>query len=110
MNYPADAEIPNAVYQARIAEGMQAWTATSTKTLHLTIDVEARRVGAQTSMPGKWKNEAGEDAKLDFAWFLESGDDGKEVVRVVEYLDPSPVKEYYAKIQAILAARENRAD
>lgn len=84
---------------------MQTWTATSTEILHLTIDGEARRVAAQAAVSGKWKNEAGEDAKLDFAWSLEFGDDGKEVVKVVEYLDSPPVKEYYARIQAILAAR-----
>lgn len=114
MGYPANTDVPNAVYQARIAEGMQAWTATETKILHLTIDTEARRVAAQTAILGKWKSTTTqgeeEDAKLDFAWFLEFGEDGREVVRIVEYMDSPPVKEYYAKIQAILAAKGNTTD
>lgn len=36
-----------------------------------------------------------EDAKLDFAWFLYFGENEKKIVRVVEYLDSPPVKEYY---------------
>lgn len=105
MGYPVDGEISNSIYQGRIAQGMKAWTAKKTDILHLTIDVEARRVAAQTHISGEWKT--GEDAELDFAWFLYFSDDGKEIVRVIEYMDSPPVKEYYGKIRAILTAQQD---
>jgi hypothetical protein len=104
MGYPEDAEIPNSVYQGRIAQGMQFWTVTNTEILHLTVDVDARRVAAQTSISGKWRN--GEDARLNFAWFLYFSDDGKEISRIIEYMDSPPTKAYYAQLQALSAAAQ----
>lgn len=103
LGYPPDFEIPNSVYQGRIAEGMRAWTAHKTEILHLTIDVEERRVAAQTAVSGKWRD--GEDVQLHFAWFLTFSEDGKEIVRVIEYMDSPPTKAYYAKMQTLLAVQ-----
>jgi hypothetical protein len=103
LGYPVDFKITNSVYQGRIEEGMRAWTAQKTEILHLTIDVEERRVAAQTTVSGKWRD--GEDVQLHFAWFLYFSEDGKEIVRVIEYMDSPPTKAYYVKIQTLLAAQ-----
>ncbi|OKL60624.1 hypothetical protein UA08_04084 [Talaromyces atroroseus] len=104
MGYPEDVEIPSSVYQGRIAQGMQHWTATKTEILHLTVDVDARQVAAQTAVSGKWSD--GEDVKLHFAWFLYFSDDGTQISRVIEYMDSPPTKAYYGKIQALSAAAQ----
>lgn len=103
MGYPMDSEILNSEYQSRIEKGMRVLTVSKTEIFHMIIDAEKRKVAAQTIVSGKWND--GEETQLDFAWFLYFSQDGKEIVRIIEYMDSPPTKAYYAKMQTLLAAQ-----
>ncbi|KAK7753294.1 hypothetical protein SLS62_004813 [Diatrype stigma] len=113
---PADlAAMPNDAYVGQFAKDLEVSAVTRTDVLDLTIDLglgggpdSYPRVAARTDNTATTSD--GQEFTLEFAWFFDLSRDGREVTRVVEFVDPVEAGRFQERVEALYAEKQKEKE